>query len=195
MMPDAFGWGEWMFGAATGNDRCVAITLGTGIGSAFLADGEVRQSGAGVPAEGRVDLLRISGQPLEEVVSTRAIERAYQLRTGIAPRGTCTLPDRRAAANQAARSCFHRVRAPRHGAASLAARTSVPGCWSSADSMTGSWDLIGPALLEGHRGRRGHGVYADSSIGGRPSRGRRASRHRRVHATDKGRGRASKAAR
>ena len=83
---EAFLWGEWLFGAAAGNDPCVAITLGTGIGSAFLADGAVRQSGTGVPLEGRVDLLRVAGQPLEDVVSARAIERAYRLRTGLAPR-------------------------------------------------------------------------------------------------------------
>ncbi len=84
---DAFLLGEWLFGAAAGHDPCVALTLGTGVGSAFLSGGSIRQEGPGVPAEGRVDLLQIEGQPLEEVVSTRAIERSYQRLSGVVPQG------------------------------------------------------------------------------------------------------------
>ena len=84
---DAFLLGEWLFGAADGHDPCAAITLGTGVGSAFLSGGVVRQDGPGVPPEGRVDLLRIDGQPLEDVVSTRAIERGYERISGVNPQG------------------------------------------------------------------------------------------------------------
>ncbi|HUC14578.1 MAG TPA: ROK family protein, partial [Acidimicrobiales bacterium] len=83
---EAFLWGEWLFGAEVGDEPLVAITLGTGIGSAFLADGEIRRSGTGVPREGRVDLLLVAGRPLEDVVSARAIERDYRRRSGVAPR-------------------------------------------------------------------------------------------------------------
>ncbi len=86
---DAFLWGEWLFGAAAGHERCVAITLGTGVGSAFIADGELRHDGPGVPPEGRADLLQIAGLPLEDVVSARAIERSYRERTGVVPRKRC----------------------------------------------------------------------------------------------------------
>ncbi|MGW5866631.1 ROK family protein [Streptomyces sp. NPDC055239] len=73
----AFSLGEWRAGAAVGHRRCVGITLGTGVGSAFLADGVVRRAGPGVPPEGRVDLLRWSGAPLEDSVSRRAILARY----------------------------------------------------------------------------------------------------------------------
>ncbi|MEV8017453.1 ROK family protein [Streptomyces sp. NPDC086554] len=74
----AFLLGEWRAGAARGERRCAGITLGTGVGSAFLADGEVRRDGPGVPPEGRVDLLKWAGAPLEDTVSRRAILARYR---------------------------------------------------------------------------------------------------------------------
>ncbi|GAA1901208.1 ROK family protein [Streptomyces durmitorensis] len=73
----AFALGEWRAGAAAGHRRCVGITLGTGVGSAFLTDGAVRREGPGVPPEGRVDLLTWAGAPLEHSVSRRAILARY----------------------------------------------------------------------------------------------------------------------
>ncbi|GAA3107592.1 ROK family protein [Streptomyces rectiviolaceus] len=78
----AFLLGEWSAGAAAGRRRCVGITLGTGVGSAFLVDGVVCREGPGVPPEGRVDLLRWSGAPLEDSVSRRAILARYGARHG-----------------------------------------------------------------------------------------------------------------
>ena len=146
---DAFLWGEWLFGAAVGHDRCVAVTLGTGIGSAFIADGQIQHSGPGVPPEGRVDLLRISGLPLEEVVSARAIERAYQQRTGVMPAGTEYVASQARSGDEAAavvlRTSFEQLgTALRPWLEDFGATTLVVG-----GSMTGSWDLIGPALLRG----------------------------------------------
>jgi len=148
---EAFLWGEWLFGAAAGNDPCVAITLGTGIGSAFLADGQVRQSGTGVPVEGRVDLLRVDGQPLEDVVSARAIERAYRLRTGVAPRDIAHIAREARGGDEVAatvlRDAFGQLGAVlRPWLQDFGAKALVVG-----GSMTGSWDLIGPALLDGMR--------------------------------------------
>lgn len=73
----AFGLGEWIAGAAAGHRRAVALTLGTGIGSAFIADGVAVSEGAQVPPHGFVHLLKPGGTPLEERVSTRAIVQAY----------------------------------------------------------------------------------------------------------------------
>jgi glucokinase len=146
---DAFLWGEWLFGAAAGHDRCAAITLGTGIGSAFIADGELRHDGPGVPPEGRVDLLRIAGLALEDVVSARAIEKAYHDRTGVVPDSTAYIAAqaRRGDAVAAAvlRSSFEQLgTALRPWLEEFGASVLVIG-----GSMTGSWDLIGPALLHG----------------------------------------------
>ncbi|RBQ19107.1 ROK family protein [Spongiactinospora rosea] len=74
---DAFLLGEWTAGAARGHDRCAGLTLGTGVGSAFLAGGRVVDDGPGVPPEGRVDLLEYGGRPIEETFSRRALLAAY----------------------------------------------------------------------------------------------------------------------
>jgi glucokinase len=78
----AFGLGEWAYGAARGHHRAAAITLGTGVGSAFLDGGRPVTTGPDVPPEGRADLLSIGGRPLEETVSTRAVVAAYKAAGG-----------------------------------------------------------------------------------------------------------------
>lgn len=145
----AFLWGEWLFGAAAGCGRVVAITLGTGVGSAFLARGGVLRDGPDLPPEGRVDLLTIEGQPLEEVVSTRAIQRQYKLRTGQDTSGTAEIADRARSGDEAAgkvlREAFLRLgQALAPWVVAFRADVLVVG-----GAMTGSWDLVGPPLTEG----------------------------------------------
>lgn len=75
---DAFLLGEWRAGAVAGRRRCVGVTLGTGLGSAFLADGRIRAAGAGVPPEGRLDLIPFRGRPVEETISRRGLLARYR---------------------------------------------------------------------------------------------------------------------
>lgn len=42
---DAFLLGEWVAGAARGAHRCAGMTLGTGVGTGWLVDGEVTDPG------------------------------------------------------------------------------------------------------------------------------------------------------
>jgi predicted NBD/HSP70 family sugar kinase len=74
----AFGIGEWVAGATKGSQRSVAVTLGTGVGSAFVDAGVAIESGPLVPPDGEVHLLQINGRPLEDVVSRRAIIARYR---------------------------------------------------------------------------------------------------------------------
>jgi glucokinase len=74
---DAFGIGEFVVGAAGNSRRGACITLGTGVGSAFLADGVPVKTGNDVPPDGSCYLLEYRGRPLEDTVSRRAIRRAY----------------------------------------------------------------------------------------------------------------------
>lgn len=73
----AFLLGEWMSGAAEGHERAVGITLGSGVGSAFLSQGILVTEGPTVPPCGSVHLLTVAGQPLEDTVSRRAIMARY----------------------------------------------------------------------------------------------------------------------
>jgi glucokinase len=74
---EAFLLGEWWAGAARGHSRAVGITLGTGIGSAFIADDRIVRSGPGVPPGGELYVLSFRGAPVEETVASRGLITAY----------------------------------------------------------------------------------------------------------------------
>jgi glucokinase len=79
---EAFGLGEWAAGAGAGAERIMAVTLGTGVGSAFVDRGRCVTSGPRVPADGNIHVVRVDGLPLEDVVSRRALRQAYRAATG-----------------------------------------------------------------------------------------------------------------
>jgi glucokinase len=78
----AYAVGEWSSGAGVGAGRMICVTLGTGVGSAFLVEGRPVTDGAGVPQDGNVHTLTVDGRPLEETVSTPALRTGYRRRTG-----------------------------------------------------------------------------------------------------------------
>lgn len=78
----AFGLGEAQFGAGGGADRVLFVTLGTGLGSAFVDHGRVVESGDRVPPHGWLFLASLDGQPLEDAFSRRALIERYRARTG-----------------------------------------------------------------------------------------------------------------
>ncbi|MEI6622596.1 MAG: ROK family protein, partial [Actinomycetes bacterium] len=144
---DSFLLGEWVSGAVVGADRVAGITLGTGIGSAFMADGKLVGSGPDVPPFGEVHLLSIKGVPLEDVVSRKAVRVLYTQVSGtselIDVQRICDLA--RAgdpAADQAVREPYSQLGAAlvewliRFGASALV----VGG------SISKSWYLVGAAL-------------------------------------------------
>ena len=145
---EAFLLGEWSAGAARGHGRAAGITLGTGIGSAFLAGGVAVTVGPDVPPEGRADLLTWDGRPLEESVSRRAIIAGYERATGvhtdvreIAALARSDVPAARDVLDHAFRVLGRALGSwwVRFGASVVV----VGG------AMAGSWDLIEPALLSG----------------------------------------------
>ena len=146
---DAFILGEWVAGAAQGADRCVGITLGTGIGSGWLADGLVADPGD--PAGGRAHRLRIGGSPLEDVVSRRAIRRAFHRAGGDRTADVRQIAEfARRGDERAGRvldesfAALGEVLAPR--LAAFHAEIVVIG-----GSMAASWDLFEPSFRAGAR--------------------------------------------
>jgi predicted NBD/HSP70 family sugar kinase len=85
---DAFGLGvSWRQLPAV--KRFVALTIGTGLGSGFIADGRAVTSGDQVPPDGEVWNLPYRGGILEDHVSARAVTASYgTLRDGTAAPGT-----------------------------------------------------------------------------------------------------------
>ncbi|HSY16066.1 MAG TPA: ROK family protein [Jatrophihabitantaceae bacterium] len=148
---DAFLLGEWVAGAATGYCRCTGITLGTGVGSSFIADGRIVDSGPLVPPGGRAHRLLVDGKPLEQLMSRRAIRAAYADATGDATADV--------------REIALRARGGSVKAAEVIGGAADPvgyvlGGWMRSfgtelavvgGAMTGSWDVFGPPLLSGLR--------------------------------------------
>ncbi|MBL1113993.1 ROK family protein [Streptomyces sp. 110] len=129
--------------------RLVAVTLGTGVGSAFLDRGAIVENDPRVPPEGRVDLLTVDGRPLEDTVSTRAMTAHYTDRTGRPVDGLRELTALAAVDDITARDVI--TSALRALGAALApwltafeADTVVFG-----GSITAAWPLIGPPLTAG----------------------------------------------
>lgn len=155
----AFALGEWVAGAAEGHRRVVGITLGTGVGSAFLAGGALVDDTPEVPPEGHVHLLTHAGRPLEETVSRRALLRRYAELTGGAagPGGTeqpggvdiRDIADRARAGEEAAR----RVLDEALRVLGAVLRPWVSGFRATAlvvgGSIAGSWSLIAEPLRAG----------------------------------------------
>ena len=74
---EAFLLGEWWAGAARGHSRAVGITLGTGLGSAFIADSRMVRSGPSVPPGGELYRLKLRGAPVEDAISSRGLLASY----------------------------------------------------------------------------------------------------------------------
>ena len=67
--------GEAQFGAGKGYRRIIGITLGTGIGSDFMIDGQRVSSGKGVPNynDGILNLEPFKGERADDIFSTRGL--------------------------------------------------------------------------------------------------------------------------
>ena len=78
----AFALGEWQFGAARGFRRVMAITLGTGCGSAFLVDGQVQSAVPGAGENGYVYNLPYRTGRVDDYISRRGFFTLWRERQG-----------------------------------------------------------------------------------------------------------------
>jgi len=70
--------GEARYGAGRGRHRLIGVTLGTGLGSAFLVDGRPVEQGDGVPAHGWLYAEPFEGVAADELFSARGLRRRWQ---------------------------------------------------------------------------------------------------------------------
>ncbi|MGI8664672.1 MAG: ROK family protein [Jatrophihabitans sp.] len=149
----AFLIGEWLVGTARGSTRCAAVTLGTGVGSAFLDRGQVIDSGTSVPPQAELHLLQHAGLPVEDWISRRALRRAYARSAGrsdgLDGPDVKELAELARAGDQVARTTFE---------VAFTVLGEVLGPWLErfgADqlviggSISGAWDLIDKPLRIG----------------------------------------------
>jgi glucokinase len=74
---EAFLLGEGAAGAARDRPRAIGITLGTGLGSAFLVEGKIVRDGPGVPPEGELHRIPFRGRPVEDSISGRGLRLRF----------------------------------------------------------------------------------------------------------------------
>lgn len=90
----AFALGECFCGAAIGVDRVMALTLGTGFGSGFVATGRLLTDAPEVPADGWVYHLPFEDGIADDAFSTRWFCRRYEALTGREIAGAKEVADR-----------------------------------------------------------------------------------------------------
>jgi glucokinase len=142
---EAFLLGEWWAGAARGHTRVVGITLGSGLGSAFLEQGRIVRSATRVPADGALYTLAFRGAPVEETISRRALLARYGVDSEegtdveqIAARGRAGEPRARLVFREFAADLAEFLAPPLEAFA--------PTCLVVGGSIAHAWELLGPVL-------------------------------------------------
>ena len=139
---DAFVLGEWWSGTARGTRRVVGVTLGTGLGSAFLADGAIVDTGPDVPAAGELHRLQFRGAPVERSVSSAAlVERYGEPRLDVAE-----IAIRARGGDERAIAAFAELADALGEICRPWLQRFAAACLVVGGSIAGSWELLSPAL-------------------------------------------------
>ncbi|MDQ6858883.1 MAG: ROK family protein [Chloroflexota bacterium] len=141
---DAFLVGEAFAGAARGHRRAIGLTLGTGLGSAFLRDGGIVETGPGVPPEGRLDLAPFRGGAIEDLISRRGLLSAYA-RAGA---DVIDIAGRARAGEAAGREVFARFGAALGEFMAPWLLAFAPTALVIGGSIARSWDLFAEAFRQ-----------------------------------------------
>jgi glucokinase len=143
---EAFLLGEWWAGAARGHRRAVGITLGSGLGSAFLEEGRLVRSGPGVPADGELYTLSFRGRPVEETISRGALLARYGQddQTDVEQ-----IAERARAGEARARRVFETIGADLADFLAAPLEAFRPTCLVVGGSIARAWDLLEPGLVRG----------------------------------------------
>lgn len=140
---DAFLLGEWWAGAALGHRRAVGITLGTGLGSAFLDDGRIVDSGPRVPPEGSLHLVDFRGAPVEDRISSRGLLARYGAADGV---DVEQVAERARGGDARARDAFGELSAELGEVLAPWLASFDATCLVVGGSIARAWDLIEPRL-------------------------------------------------
>jgi glucokinase len=139
---DAFLLGEWWAGAARGHSRVVGLTLGTGLGSAFLVDGRLVHEGAGVFPEGRAHVVDFRGRPVEDSISRRGLLARY----GAGAVDVKEIAERARGGERRARATFDELATALGEFLTPWLEAFAPSCLVVGGSIARAWDLFGPAV-------------------------------------------------
>jgi glucokinase len=141
---NAFLLGESFAGAARGHRRAIGLTLGTGLGSAFLRDGDIIDRDPGVPPEGRLDLVPFRGGAIEDRISRRGLLAAY----GRPGADVVDMAARARAGEADAQEAFARFGALLGEFVAPWVVAFAPTALIFGGSISRSWDLFADAFLQ-----------------------------------------------
>ena len=139
---EAFVLGEWWAGAARGHDRALGITIGTGLGSAFLDRGQIVRRGAGVPAEGELYRVPFRDAPVEASISRGAILARYG-HDGV---DVAEIAERARSGDSHARQAFDELARDLAEFVKPWVEAFAPTCLVVGGSIVRSWDLLRDGL-------------------------------------------------
>jgi glucokinase len=137
---EAFLLGEWWAGAARAHHRAVGVTLGTGLGSAFIEDGRI------VPRNVALYELSFRGAPVEDTISSRGLLDGYPPPTA-EPIEVEDVAAKAEAGENAARRAFDELGQALGEFLRPSLCAFKPGCLVVGGSIARSWELIRSELI------------------------------------------------
>jgi glucokinase len=144
-----FAIGEYRMGGARGSQRTLALAIGTGFGSTFLADGKPVTQDSKVPEDGMLWHVPYKGGIADDTFSSRGLVKAWKALSGETIHGAKELDDMARAGDQRALALFDQW-------GSQMAECITP--WLSTfdvdtivlgGNIANAWDLFVPALKRG----------------------------------------------
>jgi glucokinase len=145
---EAFLLGEWWAGAAQGHSRALGITIGTGLGSAFLEDGRFVHSGPQVPADGALYTRTFHGRPVEQTISRGALLTRYGADRGGAA-DVEQIAERARSGEARARRVFAELATDLAEFLAAPLEAFGPTCLVVGGSIARAWDLLELELVRG----------------------------------------------
>jgi glucokinase len=119
------------------------------VGSSSLANGRIVESPPGMPPGGRIHRLEVDGRPLEDLMSRRALRLAYRTRGGDAEADVADIARHARAGEAAAHDVLAHALRGLGRAVTPWLREFGADVLVVGGSMTRSWDIFEPLLVEG----------------------------------------------
>jgi glucokinase len=101
-----FAIGEYRMGGARGSQRTLALAIGTGFGSTFLADGKPVTQGTAVPKDGMLWHVPYKGGIADDTFSSRGLVKSWKDASGETVNGAKEIDDLARAGDQRALAVF-----------------------------------------------------------------------------------------
>lgn len=138
--------GEWWAGAAKGRSRVLGVTLGTGLGSGFVAGGRIASDEADPAARAELWRLAYRDSVAEEYVSARGIRRLYLEMAGRVASAS-EIAELARAGDPAAIAAYLELGASLAAVLMPSQANLLPDCIVVGGSIARSWPLFAPPVI------------------------------------------------